>query len=76
MIIPEEKKQIIREAIHIIHDICANHFPDPCDCSTCPFWSNKEGACIFDEVPDSWPLSKKTPTDWNYADECKEDKNE
>lgn len=71
----DEKKQIIREAVRIIHDTCAER-SGPTDCSTCPFYSEKDAACLFDEVPDRWPLSKKTPADWNYLDECEEEENE
>lgn len=71
----DEKKQIIREAIRILHDTCAKS-NGPSDCHACPFWNNKEMACVFDATPDAWPLSKKTPADWNYFDECEEEEDE
>ena len=71
----DEKKQIIREALHIIHDTCAES-EDPTKCAICPFWNRKGMICLFDEVPENWPLSKKTPARWSYFDECEEEEND
>lgn len=67
----EEKKQIVRQAVRIVHNTCV----EKRTCCTCPF-RDENAHCVFSENPDHWPLSNKTTVEWNYLDECEEEEND